>query len=181
MSAADSTLDPAAAVVDPRAALRVATVALGVTGALWRAGAVMGAADASWPVVVAGGLLAALQLAWAVWLALRPSRRVFAIGALMAGGLVTVAAGTIASGMAMAFDPSHAIGFAVESVLALACLAGASQTSAARTLRTVTGAGLVTGAVALSALVGGATHAHATTDAAAPARGDAPGFVCRLV
>ena len=161
---------PAAAedTLDPEIWLRFAVVCLGIVGSLWRASAAVGVPRGAWPILFGGALLAALQLGWAVRLALRPGRGVYAVGAAISGGLLLLAAG-VAAGLGGAPPPIDVV-----------TLLGTTGAAAPRVLRAAAAAALVTGAVTLSALVGGAGHAHAATRTANAPTGVTP-FICHLI
>ena len=168
--------------LDPHISLRCVTVATGVTAAVWHAvNAATLPADAI-AAILAGLILAAGQLVWALWLAQRPSRRCLVVGAvvttatLVASAFVLWARARSGPGMGIA----QVVGAFMQLTLLLLMLAGMARSASAALLRGATRAGLVCVAVTMSVVVAGGSHAHGrSVDADPEARTTA--LLCRLI
>jgi hypothetical protein len=191
MSTPAAVLEQPSAALDPQVTLRAVTVAVGVTGGVWRLLNVVGipVADAT-AAFVLGIALGLAQLGWTARLVARPSRRWLLAGA--AGTAVSL----LASVVVLASVPvgrdgivPAVVGVGLQLTFLLLTLAGAVHATPARLMRQATRAGLVTVALTMSVLVAGGAqdHAHATgTDAgkgtASPAQSAAPrSLLCHLI
>jgi hypothetical protein len=168
--------------LDPRVSLRCATVATSSTAALWHGvNAVSLPAEAAG--AIAGGLaLGVAQLAWAIWLMWRPSRRCLLVG--VAAAVATIVASVVVLWAAARTGPVPIVAPLTGSVLQLTLLAlttlGAVRTASPGVLRAATCAGLVCVAVTMSVVVAGGSHGHGTAIGSGPAVPTTT-FLCHLV
>ncbi len=169
--------------LDPRLAVRAATVALAVTAALWHAVNVATLPSAApWPLA-AGLVLAVATIAWTAWLVRSPSRsclRAGAVGgsAILAGSLTVL---VVTPGPRL--DVAVLTGLSLQAMLLLSIGVSCVPVTGPRLLRATTRTGLACVAVTMSVLVAGGTHAHGqgrgTTGNDAPP--SATALLCHLI